>query len=156
MQIQERASVVAGVPFRAAKVVLEYGVEVLGNTRDVFLPKRTPEDFVADLSTEEFDREVRLAKATYEAGRQKKDPELGFFGGGWLMKLICRGMDEKSHVPKQKVDKLASYVIDEQLDPALEPCLSDEQAVMVADILRKKQPVIDMFPGDRTRTEAPD
>lgn len=152
MQMRERAGQVAGAPFNVAKVALRYSVGVVGDTREIFLPSKAPIKFVADLRKEQFDHEVTLARDTYESGRQRKDPELGFFGGGWLMKLLCHGADSK-HVPSHKVDGLARYVTDERLDPILEPYLSDEEAIFVADLLQKKSVVQDLFPTHKPTSE---
>ena len=144
MRVPERVSATAGVPLTIARAVAKYGLGTMQNTAELLLSVSSSEELVHSLEKEQFDHNVQLATGTYEAGRRKKDPELGFFGGGWLLKLMCEG-NKNAKVPKRKVEEIARYVAEQGLDPMLEPCLSDEEAITASAIMRKKQPIREVF-----------
>ncbi len=146
MDLPKNVKDIVRLPIDATEAVIQYGIDTARHSAEVFFPSKTTAEFVDELVASDFDHQLELATKTYERGRANKDPELGFFGGGWLLHLLCRA-DNSPDIAAQTTQEIAKYVVEEGLDPELEPALDDNAAEHAAEVIKRFHPIKHLFPG---------
>lgn len=146
MELPRNVKSIVTLPINAAEAVITYGLETAVRSKEVFFPSQTTSEFVDELMASDFDHQVELATNTYERGRAIKDHELGFFGGGWLLRLLCKA-DSSPDVPAARTEEIARYVVEEGLNPELEPLLDDNAAERATRVIKRFHPIKHLFPG---------
>lgn len=144
MDLIERGRNIVSMPYKVGDKALHAGRQVLAECMETVLKVPPKEELVEELRQTNFDNDLAQAAATYELGRKRKDPELGFLGAGWMLKLMCKA-DNDPKIPSRKVEQIAHRVLEENLDPMLEPLVDDEEAAHAAELLDKHNPVTEVF-----------
>jgi len=144
MGLVECAGNIVRMPYAAGSMAVKSGKYVVGKYLETVLQVPPKEELVDELRAADFTNDLEQATTTYELGRARRDPELGFLGGGWLVKLMCKA-DKDPKIPDQKVEEIARYIAEEQLDPMLEPLVDDGDAVHATELLDKYNPVTEVF-----------
>lgn len=144
MDLIEQSRNIVSMPYKVGDKALHAARQALAECMEVVLKVPPKEELVEELRQTNFDNDLAQAIAALDLGRKYKDPELGFLGAGWMLKLMCKA-DKDPKIPNHKVEQIAQRVLEENLDPMLEPLVDDEEAVHAAELLDKHNPVTEVF-----------
>ncbi len=144
MEILKTPARAATAPFRLGLFAMKYTESTLRNTKDLFFPAATQQEFAAELIESRFDHEVELALETYKLGKQRRDPELGFLGMGKLVRLMCHA-EKDPRISDQRTGEIASFVLEEGINVELEPVIEDHEVKQATRVLDRFNPVRHIF-----------